>query len=176
MITKKTKIVAGGSLVFFSVCMLGVFLLWWHIQNTGQQLAVQAQEVADFEAKGQTYRDLERVIESTQEQRDALEDFVLTEAKAVDFLAKIEQLALTQGVELTTNSLEVTQGKDLFDSLLISYSVAGTKERVEALFLLLEALPYHTEVSRLSLQYSDDGYAAAAGSVEITVSLLQYDR
>ncbi len=86
----------------------------------------------------------------------------------------VEQLALEQGVELTTNSLKVNKGEGSFDTLLISYSVSGTQQRVETLLQLFETLPYDANISTLSLQYTDEkGFPAAAGNITLTVSLFK---
>jgi len=177
MTSKKTKALIIFSTLIFLGSVLGVFLLWQYLQSEGSQLVSQAKEIADFNALEQTYRDLENLVNQTQADRDELNAYVLTENETVDFLAAIEQVAVEQAVELTTNSLQVTEGKDFFDTLTISYSVDGPKNNVDALLLLLETLPYHTFISNISLNYTPtNGGSTVKGSIALTVSLLNYDR
>lgn len=177
MITRKTKLFGGLSLVLFIGAAIGVFLTWQYVQNKGDELLNQTKEIADFEAREQTYRDLERLVDDTQLDRDELRAHILTEDETIDFLATIEQIAIEQGVELTTDSLQVTEEKGLFDTLSIAYTIEGSKERVETMLLLLETLPYHAFISDLSLHFSlEEDLESAAGSIKLSISLLNYDR
>ena len=177
MITKKTKIFAVFSALFFLGSISTTFFVWQYAQSEGEVLLNQAKEVADFEAREKTYRTLENLIETTQQDRDELSTYVLTEEGTIDFLATVERLAVEQGVTLNTNSLRVLEGKGLFDTLVISYSLEGKKAYVDSMLLLMETLPYHSFVSDVRLEYSSvEGVRFTKGTVELTISLLNYDR
>ena len=177
MITKKTKVFGLTSLVCFLVSVAGLILVWQYVVDKGNELVGQAQELAQFQAREQAYRELEGLVDQTQDSRQELQTYVLTEEKTIDFLALIEQIAIEQGIELTTNSLKVVEEEGLFDTLVVSYSIEGPDKYVSSMLLLFETLPYHAFVSSLSLQYlpEESGYKTK-GNIELTASLLQYDR
>jgi len=177
MITKKTKVYGIFSLIFFAVTAAAVVFMWYYVRTEGDELLTQAKEVADYSAREQTYRELAELVESTQVDRDELNAYVLTEEKTIDFLSAVEEIAYDQGIELTTNSLKVVEGKRIFDTLNITFAVDGMQTRVYTMLEILETLPYHSSVSRISFQNSDDsGVAMVRGTIELSVSLLHYDR
>lgn len=177
MITQKTKIFAVSAFLIFLGSIVGISFIGQYVQSKGEELKKQTKEIADFDARDQSYKELEKLVVSTQSDRDELDTYVLTEDETIDFLALIEQTAKKQLVELSTDSLKVTEEKGLFDTLVISYTVEGQKERVLSMLSLLETLPYHAFISNVSLQYTnEEGVEKARGRVELTVSLLNYDR
>jgi len=177
MITKKTKLFASLSLLFLLASSVSVFFILQYIQTQGEELVTQAKEVTEYEEREQSYRDLSQLIEETKQQREELNTHILTEEKTIDFLSNIEKLAVNQGVELVTNSLKVSEDTKFFETLTIAFSVKGMENRVYALLELLETLPYHSFVSKISLQNRDTtNVSMINGDIELTVSLLQYDR
>jgi len=176
MVTKKTKIFLGISIIFFLLSVGGVYMIWNNIQNKGVDLAQKANALANFEAQNQSYRELEKLVEETGSERDKLQQYLLTEDKTIDFLSMIEELATTQSVKLSTDALKVQNIDGPFDSLLISYRVEGMKTRVDVLLKLLETLPYQSVVSGISLQYtSKEGADITTGTFTLAVTLVNYD-
>jgi len=177
MITKKTKVVGISSALFFLAACAGMFFLGQYVQNEGEKLVKQTKEVEDFNMREQSYRELSNLIDSTQEDRSELNKYILTEEKTIDFLSTIEQIAIDQGVELTTNSLHISEETGMFDALTISFSVAGLQQQVETMLQIFETLPYHAFVSDITFQYSKtEGVKMLRGTIELTVSILQHDR
>lgn len=176
MITKKTKVVGLVSVLFLVTTCVVLFGMWQYIQEKGSELVQQSKEIANYEAREQTYNELEQLIRSTKDERDGLFTYILTEDRTIDFLATIEQIAVEQGIELTTNALKVGEQDGLFDTLVISFSVDGPKERVYAMLRIFETLPYHSFISDVSFRNSSEaGVLKVKGDVELTLSLLQYD-
>jgi hypothetical protein len=177
MITKKTKIFVASSILGFCIVLVGLFFILKYIYTQGEEVLHQAEEVANYAAREQSYRDLSQLVEETKGDRDTLLGHILTEDNTIEFLSTIEQIALEQGIELTTNTLKVIQGEGLFDTLAISFEVEGAKPRVYAVLQILETLPQHALVSKISLQTPVDAQAETVrGTIELTASLLQYDR
>jgi hypothetical protein len=177
MITKKTKLVGLGSLVFLVVACVVLFAMWRYVETKGAELLEHTKEIANHQARQQTYNELEQLIDSTKDDRDELSTYVLTEDKTIDFLATVEQIAIEQGIAMTTNALEVVEQDGLFDTLIISFSVEGPTERVYSMVHIFETLPYHAFVSGISFLHDQTSLSPATkGTIELTVSLLQYDR
>jgi hypothetical protein len=175
MITKKTKIVSGVSLVFFISVSVALVSILQFLQTKGDELVAQTQELANYTARESSYRELESLIQKTEEERRQLETRVLTEEKTIDFLTEIETLAIKQNVDLTTNTLQVVPQEGLFDELVIMFTVDGQEDDVYKLVRLFESLPYHAYISSLSLQHTFDenDISMGKGSIELTVSLLK---
>jgi hypothetical protein len=177
MVTKKTKIVGFASALFFGITCLVLLGMGRYIQTKGNELLQQSKEIANHEARTQKYNELEKLVEDTKENREELSTYVLTEDKTIDFLSIIEKIAVEQGVELVTDSLKVVEQDELFDTLVISFSVLGPKERAYTMLQIFETLPYHAFVSGISFVFDADAPAPTAeGTIELTVSLLNYDR
>lgn len=177
MITRKAKVVGVLASVLFLGSSTVLVFIWGYVQTKGIALSEQSVEVANFNAREQKYRELEQLISATALEREELISFLLTEEKTIDFLSSVEEIALEQNVELTTDSLRVIEDKGLFDSLQISFALKGEKDRVYALLSIFETLPYHGSVSKIAFNNKEqEGVDWIDGTVELTVSLLKYDR
>lgn len=177
MITHKSKIVGVLAVVLFMGTGSVLMYVWGYVQTKGVTLSEQSIEVANFNAREQKYRELEALIDATASEREELISYLLTEEKTIDFLSSIEEIASEQNVELTTDSLRVVEAAGLFDSLQISFAVEGERGRVYALLGIFETLPYHGAVSKIAFNNKEEaGVATVTGTVELTVSLLKYDR
>lgn len=174
MITKKTKIFASFSVITFCIAGVILFLVFTYVYKQGEELILQAKEVADYTAREQSYRELSQLVENTKEERNELTNFILTKDNTINFLAMIEAVALEQDVELTTNALQVHEGDGVFDSLVISFDVEGVKSHVYALLKILETLPYQAFVSQVSFQSPVDSQTETIkGTIELTTSLFK---
>ncbi len=177
MITKKTKVVGVGALLFLVTACIVLFAMWRYVGITGAELVDHSKEIANHQARQQTYNELEQLVNSTKADRDELSTYVLTEDKTIDFLATVEQIAIEQGITMTTNALEVVEQEGLFDTLIISFAVEGDTKRVDAMVHIFETLPYHAFVSDILFSYDQKSLSPTTkGTIELTVSLLQYDR
>ena len=173
MITKKTKIIFVVSIICFLVSVGGVYMLWSTIKNQGEALAQKANELALFEAQNKSYRDLEQLVNDTQSQRTQLQEYLLTEDQTIDFLSKIENLADSLAIDLSTDALKVQDTEGPFDTLLISYRIEGMKTRVDTLIQMLETLPYQAGLSNLSFQYDfKDGVSVTTGTFTLAITLV----
>ncbi len=173
MITKKTKIILIVSIICFLVSVGGVYVLWITIKNQGEALAQKANALALFEAQNKSYRDLEQLVDNTQAERAQLHKYLLTEDQTIDFLSKIEKLADSLSIDLSTDALKVQDGEGSFDTLLISYRVEGMKTRVDTLIRMLETLPYQAGLSNVSFQYDfKDGVDITTGTFTLAITLI----
>ncbi|GEM_PF-822232 len=178
MIIKKTKVIGLISIVLFSVTCAGVVFAWDYIHTEGEKLEAEITAVANFLAREETYEDVTSLVTDTSDERQELLAYVLTEEKTIDFLAEVEQIAIDQGIALTTDTLQVTPGTGLFDTLTVSFSVEGPEVYVIRMLQILETLPYYSSVVRVVLNTESElnGVPIVAGTITLEVNLLQYDR
>ena len=175
MITNKAKKNITLSFVLFVFALGSVLAAWTYVISTGENLLQKTKEVADYNVRTQTYATLSQLVEQTKQERKELASYVLTEKKIIDFLTEIEKVAVEQGVELTTNSVQKNVQEGLFDEAVISFLIEGTDEYVKNMLHIFETLPYHGYVSKLSLVKNEDDRTVDA-NIDLTVSLLNYDR
>ncbi len=176
MLTNKTKNVAIFSLIFFLVSGGVLGFTVYKIISLGAELQKQSEIVARNNVLQKKYTELLSVLKQTERERETLTSYLLTEQKTVDFLTEIEQIAKTQGVELSTDSLSVSKpdGKK-FDELVITFSIKGSEKRVKNMIQTLETLPYSGHVTQLSLIRTGSVPATTSGfsgNIELTLSLL----
>ena len=175
--TSKTKGVFIFSLLFFmgSFVMLG--WVWYEVNEAAASLFEQAKVIADKSAREQKFKEFSVLVEETGVERDALMFHVLTGDQTISFLSDIERIAKQQGVELTTNSLTVSETGGDFDALAITFSVSGREVVIDRMIRIFETLPYHGNITRLQLSRGEDenGFSIMAGTIKLTVSLSNYD-
>jgi ribose 5-phosphate isomerase RpiB len=173
MLSKKTNTIALVSLLF-ALCSGGICSwVFYEIITSGQSLTDRVTTIADTRAKERAYKDLAKQVAKTEVQRTTLNSFVLTEEGTGAFLTQIEQLGVSQGVTLTTNSLKVVAQKDLPNVLQVQFSVVGKEQLVKKVLSILEALPYHSVISTLTLSKSAGGQAQAL--IDLSVTLFKHD-
>ncbi|MFT5849765.1 MAG: hypothetical protein ACI9H6_000581 [Patiriisocius sp.] len=178
MIIKKTKIIGLLTLVLFSTSCAGVVFAWEYIHREGENLGSEITAVSNYLAREATYEDVSRLVADTQVNREELISYILTEEKTINFLADVEQIALDQGIELTTDTLKVEEGTGLFDTLTVAFSVLGPEVYVLQMLQILETLPYYSSVVQMNLnkEMGLNGLSVIEGTVTLEVNLLQYDR
>lgn len=169
-INHHTRIVLFASLAcfVFASAALGWFL--FEINTSGKELTQKVALIAQKNATVQQHTELSELIEATKEERALLEQFVLTEEQTSAFLTEIENLGEAHGVSLKTKSLEVISQKGIFDHLALEFSIEGQEAGVKQVLSMLEALPYHGQITSLTYAREDTGEVIAALGMFITLS------
>ncbi len=179
MLTKRSKqigVLAVLSTMTALVVVGGGF--YWVLQQ-GNALSEQAQAVADYANRESTYHTLEQILTDTAIQRIELEKYTLTESDTIDFLTSMESMAQLYGVLLTTDALNVAEGKgkEVFDTLHINMTMTGSEAAVMSVLKILETLPYASRIEGMTVQYGhfksgETGTADVRASVQLAVSIL----
>lgn len=171
MIRHKTKFTFSVALVYLLVASLTLWLISSQVTKAGETLESRVAVIANKLAQEQKYSELVELVEKSIPTREALDEFVLTEDKTIDFLAEIESIGKRQGVTFETSALEVVEQPGLFNILVIRFVVTGNEARVFKMLEILETLPYHSELRDLSLDNSSDGDSQSVMNVTLAVSL-----
>ena len=104
------------------------------------------------------------------------------------FLSEIDKIARKLNVKITTSQLKVIDPaaevkskdkkakskEDEFKKLTVTYSLEGSESAVETFILLLETIPYASQLTQLQLVEGIDvqtGYISTSGLVTIEVSI-----
>ena len=140
------------SLIFAGLLVNGVYL----ISAEGAKLETTKIQISEHTAKETAYTKMMSLLDSSKENRATLEQFFITENDTITFLATTEAAAEKIGVELKTNELAVIpsvvkDGVDTPSALAISFSFAGSETAVKNFLVLLEHIPYHTAMPKVTL-------------------------
>jgi hypothetical protein len=168
----KTKLI--GIISFLCLLVAGGVLAWvlYEIYTSGKELDERVALIADKHATSRAFTELSNLLLSTQEDRDELATYLLTEAETSNFLTDIESFGPRLGVALTTLSLTVEEKEGMFDDLMIEFSFKGTEFAVKKMLEVFENLPYHSQVTSLTMTQSVDGNTEA--TLGLRVSLLNH--
>lgn len=149
-------------------------LLWvvYEVTIAGSTLRERIDTIADTKAKEKVYKDLSTLVEKTKNDREMLTHFVLTEDETGTFLTDIERIGTTQGVTLTTNTLNVIEGVDAPDQLLVQFGIDGKEAAVKKMLTIFETLPYHSQISTLNFESDEQGNTKS--TLDVVITLIEY--
>ena len=177
MLIPKTRNIALFSLIFLIVSAVAFGFVVYKTSVLSIELQEQAVVIAQNNSLKQKHTELLNILKDTEQEREILSDFLLTEDSTIRFLSEIEQYAKAHGVSLTTNILEVSETKTPlgFNILDVQFSFEGEKSQVKNLIRTFEELPYHGKVTDISLVRkgtSVDGVTRFSGKIDLELSLL----
>ena len=160
------------SLIFAGLLINGVYL----ISDQGRKLEITKTQISEHTAKEAAYTKMMSLLESSKVSRATLQKFFITENDTISFLASIEAAAKKIGVELKTNELAVIpseskNGVNNVQALAISVSFQGSESAVKKFLVLLEHIPYHTMMPKVTLS-GNPTEDVWSGSVQLRLTLL----
>ena len=174
MITRGTKSVGLFSILYFAGACVLLTVAILEVRRLGQELEEQVRLVANSEAIKQQAAESQQLLRETENERQDLNEHILTEDNMVNFLAEIEAVAKQQGVGLATKALDLKEIDDQnFDTLTASFGFAGEQEAAFRLIRIFENLPYESSVTRLTYGTQD---GRIEGEISIDVSIVSYDQ
>lgn len=167
----KSKRIAAISLLFF-VCSVSVaFLVLNMIKQDGAQLEEQMELVQTNRLIESKYSELQTILDQSEDERNRLGEYLLTEDKTVRFLSEIESVAKKMGLQLTTDSLTVSPfPNQTFQKIDLRLRAVGPKDDLLLFISALETLPYYSRVEALSLD-GDQRSGEWRASVALMVGL-----
>jgi len=167
-----TKIMLLGSVIAAIVSFVALVWLIVIISQKGEELAVYTATIANQRVQEQAFAELLTLANDTAEQRALLDTYVLHEGATISFLTDLEQVAAANAIEFKTNALDVVSEDGLFDTLSVSFSIAGSPVQVRPMIDVLETVPYHSSIQQLNYRF-DDAAVTAAMDVVLHVSLVK---
>lgn len=138
--------------IFAGLLVYGVYIL----SAEGAKLEMTKTQISEHTAKEAAYAKMISLLESTKENRAALQQFFITENDTITFLANIEAAAKEIGVELKTNELAVVptatnSGVVTPPILVVSFSFVGSESSVKKFLTVLEHIPFHATMPKVTL-------------------------
>lgn len=141
------------------------------VQSKGQELANTRDMLVEQTAKEAAYNNILRLIADTEPDRLELQTFFLTERETISFITETEQIAQQLGLEFQTTELSITEATtDTQAELQASFRFIGSEASVKYFLEILEYVPYHKTIPRVSVtsQAGADNWRADV-SLRITI-------
>lgn len=162
--------------IFATIFGLGLCVAYlasfYVVQAKVTELASLRETAAEQTLKESAYNTLLELLENTTEDREELASRFLSERDTVSFINQSEQAAAQRGLQLETKNLSLTEGEDgEFDTLLVEFSIVGPETMVRQYVQLLESLPYHNQITELSL-YNETGTSNWRGETKLLFTLI----
>lgn len=148
--TKKTQVIACIAFVLLIVSGVTLWYVSYEVDRIGNELSRQVEIIANQHAQERKLAELMQLIEETAADRAQLDEYLLSEADTITFLADIERIGVQQGVEIKTNSLDVQEETDT-TVLMARFSITGPQELVYKMLTIMESLPYESTLTQLNL-------------------------
>ncbi len=171
--TSKTTLIFIGSLIYLCVASLVLGLGIYKVHKAGKELQNRLTAISEQNAERQSHTALARILAESEEDRNAIDAFVLTERKTSEFLTEIESLGSGLGITMTVESLAVLEREGAVDDIKIEYALEGEDASVRKMLSILENLPYHSKVVAGTLSRGND--TITLGRLELVLSLRTYD-
>ena len=191
MTIKNTYIIGIVAVIYVLVAAACLAWVLHAVSISGALLTERISVIETNSVREKANKDLTALLESTKQEREVIDGYLLTEDKTSSFLTDMEYIAHSQGVTLTTNSLEVVkplkkavatssasttapvdvQFNPLFQQLAVSFAVEGSEMGVKKMLQVIENLPYHSQVTAFSL--NRQSVSAAKGTISLNITLLK---
>ncbi len=156
--SSKTKHFLISSLVLVVLSCGAYGGLWYAIVLRTNQVYERMNGEATKVERQKSLAALTKALAGTKEDREALQQFIITDDQVTDFLGLVESSARSQGLSISTKSVTVAPLSEdtSFDSLSLTLEVAGPFLRVSTFLSLLETLPFQTRIDSVSLERTSD--------------------
>ncbi len=163
------------SLTLLSISLGGFVFMLFEVAAKAATLTTQITALEAQNTQEASFLALERTAEESRTKREQLARYFLAkESDSIDFLNQVEALAPTVGVSLQTDSLMEVGDKDKKTEWIeVTFSVAGSRERVQQFIMMLEQLPYVSKVMSVDQSLRIDDVWDA--KVTMQVRVLSYD-
>jgi hypothetical protein len=157
-------------LAFVGFSIAAVIGLAAMVRSGAVTLAATAREIAYQQARADERFEISRVVEETAAERSELANYVLTEAKVIDFISEFERIAAARGLQFSTLMINPEKTKDPnFDFITMEVSFSGTSDAVMGMTALMETIPYQSEVVSLKMANAEGVSWTANLTLKLTV-------
>lgn len=170
-VTKKYFIIG---ILFFSLTLTVFVIFTKFMLDDAAKLKTTVEEVAFKQAEDKGTIEVSKLFTDTEEERNKLKQYVLTEDTLIDFVSQLEATAGKMGLDFMTQGILPKTGKknSRFSSVSINVGFSGDREQVMSMLKVIETLPYHGEVSQVSVMSRGNTWET---SVLMELTIIAYD-
>lgn len=160
--------------VGLATCVLSLSAYMWvfvKVEDTVNRVSVISEEAQLLATKNAHTQTVRRIVRDTLHEREALNEYFLTEEELVTFLGSLETLSTYSGATVAIQSVSVGEAIDkdgLITSLKLSLKSIGSLQAVYHNLALLETFPKTVSVNSIRLT-QDPSTLVWEGVFDITV-------
>ena len=148
-----------STLLFTLVVGIFVFLVR-DIRIKGGGIATRLETISEITRKDQEYQLFEKIIKSTEADRNKLSSYVVKKDGLVDFIKIIEGMANSSGLEVSIKTVSESdvslQASSSPKALLtLPLTTTGNWENTAMFLALLESMPYKTTLTKVDMKKMD---------------------
>lgn len=162
--TTRTKKVATISALIAIITVAILSSALYVVQARGNAL-IREYDILREQATTQNRLDTTfSILEMSKGEREALDQYFLTERGIIDFISQLEAVARRDQVVFETTQLAVEPASDGKQALLkIGFTFSSTLPRVFRFMELLEMLPYHKQIITAEIKQAVNATEASGG-------------
>lgn len=129
----------------------GYYYVYGEINNINESVAQVMADIDVQTTKKADDRALKSILESTKEDREKIDTYLLSEDGLVQFIETIENLGGISGTEVTTSSVNVVEDKDSKNTeyLTMRISVIGSFANTMHFVSLVENVPHQVSINQI---------------------------
>ena len=166
-----TKKILIFSLFTVVISIAGCLFLIYQITAQGEKLKSFVTVLNEQSAQEESFIRISRLVQETEEERTSVAAaFFKDESDSIGFLGEIEKLAATVGLKLTTEELNKVTKDDKTEYITMTFIYSGLEKTVLEFTQLLENIPYHSSLYKLTLHKVDTGTWEGQATIHITIA------
>jgi hypothetical protein len=155
--------------------MGGIFVLLfllYQISTEGKQLDRYVVALSEKNAQEAAFIKIRRLVDETEAERNQLATaFFSDESDSITFLGEIEEFARGISLDLKTLDLNKAASQDgKMEYISIKFSYTGSKDQTQNFTTYLETVPYHSEITALSLEQEYGGTWRGEATLHISIT------
>ncbi len=169
--SKLTKHIALASIIALVVSLGLLFFLVWQIERSGQTLTTYMESLQARNEKEATYSRVSRLVQDSAPNRALLaQAFFSDEGASIPLLNELELFADRSGITLETTGLDkITHQETNEEFITMTFSYSGSYEQVRLYTEMLEHLPYHSNLTDLSIRQGLGSFWEGNATVVISI-------
>lgn len=162
-IKKSTKTILITALVLNIVAGAGYMLLYGQVQNVFARMDTLSSRVTQLLMLQDKEKNERHIVLDTQQSRDKLNTYFITEEDTVSFIERIETLAQTAQTNLNIDAVNIKE-----EGLEVMVTTSGSWDSVFHFISLIEAMPFRISVKNTTLRYTQESGWTGSLSVLVT--------
>lgn len=170
----KSKLIITLSAITTIVLIFFYVWLFFYIKSLNEKSSILRGDIAVSNGEKTQVLSTKSALVSTEEERVKLSDYFINQNQVVYLIERLESLGKTSGTSLNLTSIDTDKKQK--NLLRFSLKINGSFENIYYLLSLLESLPYEMNITRFSVNKSDD-LSTKQKSVwdsEVSVELLSF--
>ena len=169
MNTEPTKKIPFILLGVLGLGVLSAYIfLWIIIDRAYTRVSALQIEIAQQEVREARAQDTGKFIEDIRDDGEVVHSFFVSRNSVVTAIETLENLEDVTGARVTISQVDaVDQTKEIPGKLMIGLSGSGTWKQISRLLALLETLPFHSNVTYVTLTTSPSPEGSATWSLQV---------